>query len=562
MKQFIKFKYILLLLLVPYLKILTFCEPVIAQLPPRERPIDPVFPDLKKPTDVPIQIIPKTPLENDLLPPVTVKSIRFAGNTVFDDSHLLPLIQGFIGKTIAQAELKKITDVIREYYIENGYISSDAVYLASDNETLDPQNADLIVRVVEGRLGSINLIGPSRLKSYIRRRVSRQQPLDFRRLLEELRRLNADPLIENLDVKVMPSADSVNLSDLLIRFNTVKPYQVDLYADNYKNSGVGSFERGVIFRVLNATTLGDKFSLLWSNSNGSNALATSYSIPILKNGTTISIHYSYSSNQVIDELVAPLHITGTAQEVGVEANYPVLRHFTDKSSTEINLGFGLEYRNSQDKILGRNFPISRGANQDGNLQTTVFSFSQELRYLRPNDSIFLRSQLNLGLGIGSATSPLFDNGQFLSWHGDAQYIHVFKKGYQLISKASVQLADRSLVLPQEYSVGGIASVRAYPQDFKLSDNGAFASIGFKVPIYTGKRGNIGLMPFIEGAHIWNNSRLDGLPTSFADAGISLEYNFNNRLSVDLTWAYPLLSVNSVSNTFENSRILFGIRVGF
>jgi hemolysin activation/secretion protein len=168
----------------------------------------------------------------------------------------------------------------------------------------------------------------------------------------------------------------------------------------------------------------------------------------------------------------------------------------------------------------------------------------------------------LGLDIGSATSPLFDKGQFLSWHGDAQYIHNFDKGFQLISKASIQLADRPLVLPQQYSVGGIASVRAYPQDFVLSDNGAFAFIGFKVPLYSGKRGNIDLIPFIEGAHIWNNSRLDGLPTSYADTGFSLNYNFSNRLGIDFTWAYPLLSVNTISNTFDNSKILFGIRIGF
>jgi hemolysin activation/secretion protein len=541
---------------------LALCNSAAAQLPPRKQLSNPTSLDPKQPADIPIEIVPLPPLMNDALPPVTLKSIQFIGNTVFNDVQLTNQIHSFIGQTISQPELQKITNAIKQYYIDGGYINSDAVYEASENESLDPSNAVITIHVVEGHLGTVSLSGSPRLYTYIKRRIHRSKVLDYKSLLMDLRRLNADPLIKGLDVKVVPSIDSVNLNNLQIQFKAAKPYQVTLFADNYRNPGVGAFERGIEFHALNTSTLGDGLSLIWSNSNGSNAVAASYTVPILTDNTTLSFNYSYGSNQVIAEPFYPLNITGTSQSIGFVLNHPVLRYFTDKSSIEITLGFGLEYYKSQDKLLDINFPISLGANNNGSLQTTVFSFSQELRYIRSSDAFLLNSQFRLGLDIGSVTGPLFDDGQFFSWRGDARYVHNFKKGFQVLARTAFQLSDRSLVLGEQYPIGGNFTLRGYPQDFVLADNVALASVEFKIPLYRGKSNNINLNPFVDAAYVWNNSQLSTSSLSAVSAGLSFQYNFSDRLSFNLTWAHPFLDVGGVSNRLDNSSILFGIRYSF
>jgi hemolysin activation/secretion protein len=538
---------------------LALSDLVAAQLPPIV-PTRPTFPVPKQPADIPIEIVPSPPLINDALPSVTLNSIRFVGNTVFNDVQLTNQIQSFVGKTISQSELQKITAEIKQYYIDNGYIKSDAVYQASDNESLDPNNAVITIRAIEGQLGTVNLIGPPQLHSYIRQRIHRLKVLDYKSLLTDLRRLNADPLIKELDVKIVPSTDSVNLNNLQIRFKAAKPYQVSLFANNYRNPGIGAFERGIEFHARNFSFSGDDLSLIWSNTNGSNAVAANYTVPILKDNTTISFLYSYGSSQVIAEPFSPLNIIGTSQSIGFVLNHPVLRHFADKSSTEITLGFGLEHYQSQDKLLDTNFPISLGSNNDGSLKTTVFSFSQELKYTRPNDAYLLSSKFRIGLDIGSVTSPLFDNGQFFSWRGDALYVHNFKQGFQLLARTTVQLSDRSLVFSEQYPIGGFLTLRGYPQYFVLADNGVLVSTEFRIPLYQGKKSNLSLNPFMDAAYVWNNSQLSSPSLFAASAGLYFQYNFSDRFSLNLSWAHPLIDAGGVSSGLDNSRILFGLRV--
>lgn len=425
---------------------------------------------------------------------------------------------------------------------------------------LDPSNAVITVRVVEGCLGTIKLIGPSRLEGYIRGRIHRSRVLNYKSLLQDLRRLNADPLIESLDVKVEPSVDSVNLNNLQIQYKLAPLYKGTLFADNYGNPGVGEFRRGIEFHV-NPSSFGDDFSVNWSNSNGSNAVSANYSFPILTDKTKFSLFYSYGATQVIAEPLSPLNITGTSQSLGFKLTHPVLQNFTDKSSTEITLGLGVGNYNSQDSLLGVNIPLSRGASDSGTTDVTVLSFTQELKFINPRNAVLINSQFNLGLDVGSVTGAQFDK-QFFYWRGDATYVHTFKHGFELLARVSIQIADRSLVLSQQFPIGGIYSVRGYPQDFEVANDGIFASTEFKIPLYQGNLGNLSLVSFVDVANISNNSLFDKSSLSTADVGISLQYRLRHSLNINITWAYPLLDVDQISSDVRDSRVLLGIGFNF
>ena len=545
---------------VQVVRYLTFCNLVAAQFPPKNLPFNPSSPTPKQPKEIPIQIVPRTPLFNDALPTITLKNVIFVGNTVYNNARLFDLIHQFIGKTIAQSELEQITKAVRELYINHGYINSDAVYQASDNEVLDPGNAVITIRVVEGSLGEIKLIGSSRLHTYIRQRIHRSRALNYNALLLDLRRLNADPLIESLNVKIEPSADLVNQNNLQIRYKAAPPYHGTLSIDNYGNPGTGKFRRGIEFHV-NDSPIGDEFSAIWSNSNGGNALSASYSVPILPDNTTLSLLYSYGATKVIAEPLTPLNINGVTQNLSLKLTHPILRDFSNNSSTEFSLGFGMNNYTSQDSILGVNIPLSYGASDNGKTDVTVLYFSQELKYISAKNAFLLDSQFNLGLDVGSVTGTQFDK-QFFYWRGNINYVHTFKDGFDFSVRASVQIANRTLVLSQQFPIGGFYSVRAYPQSFEVADNGVFVSTEFKFPLYQGILGKVSLVPFADAAYIANYSFFSSSSISAADVGLALEYRFEKSLNISLAWAYPLLDVGQISTNLRDSKLLLDFRFNF
>jgi hemolysin activation/secretion protein len=236
-----------------------------------------------------------------------------------------------------------------------------------------------------------------------------------------------------------------------------------------------------------------------------------------------------------------------------------LRIASERHRSEIGLSLSLDHLESQDKLLGFDFPISRGADDFGQTKVTSVRFGQDWRYQDSNQAAYLRSQLSLGLNIGSTTAPDFDNGQFLAWRGDAFWARKLPGRLNLITRVGLQISDRPLVSSEQINLGGFDTIRGYRQDGVLGDNGFFGSLELKIPIMEGKNGRLSISPFFDIGIPWDNATLNAQSQLLASSGLSLQYDFSDRLSANVTWGIPLFNVNGERKSLQEQGLLFSLK---
>jgi hemolysin activation/secretion protein len=319
--------------------ITTLIHPSTAQLPPRDIPrTPPPIPAPQPPLNVPFEVEPQQPLQNDQLVPIRVNKFNFLGNSVFSKKELETITNPYLGKEINQTQLDTITNSITKKYVDEGYVSSGAVYLMEDNGSeINPENAQITIHIFEGRLGSVRITGSDRLDRYVKNRISSKTPLNINNLLNELRKLNNDPLIarRSLKARLLPdNANIVNLSNLEVSLEPEKAYNLTVFLNNYRNSGVGTIERGVEFAALNPSTLGDRIGLKYANTSGSNVLFADYTIPVTPR-TSLNFGYVYGSNATTEKPFDVLEIQGTSQSYTLGLRHFLLQNYSDKGSSEL-----------------------------------------------------------------------------------------------------------------------------------------------------------------------------------------------------------------------------------
>lgn len=193
-------------------------------------------------------------------------------------------------------------------------------------------------------------------------------------------------------------------------------------------------------------------------------------------------------------------------------------------------------------------------------------FFQEWNQRSNTEVLFARSQFSLGIGALNATiNKSAPDSRFFAWRGQAGWVRRLGDT-TLILRADLQLADRPLVTLEQFSLGGVATVRGYRQDSLLSDNGFQASAELRIPVFSGRSGGFQVIPFLDVGTAWNNDRADNElaaldPGTLMSVGLGLQYNLGDRLTARLDWGIPLISINtnSSSNSWQEEGLNFSLR---
>jgi hemolysin activation/secretion protein len=536
-----------------------FSQCATAQIIPPVRDLD------KKPEPKTLESRP-TPIQKPLerlqlpeveIPSLTVKRFLFIDNKVFSSKKLENLLIQYLNKKLSLPELRKVRDIVTDFYVQNGYINSGAALLIKDNPRLNIDGDDVRIRVIEGKVNTVKVNGSRRLTRYVRERLKQNKAFNYNLFTKSVFLLQDDPQLLDLKVNLNPSKNLINIAELDVEVKAAKTYKIEVFADNYRNPGVGTLQRGLEFTALNPLTLGDKVNLTYRNTNGSDSLAANYSIPLTKENTTLRFAYLYGNNRIIERPFNGLGLIGISQIYSLGIRHPLLKTATENNRSELALSLSVDHLENQDQLLEFDFPVSRGSNDTGQIKTTVLRFAQEWQYRDVLQFAFVRSQFSLGLDIGSTTAPAFNNGQFFAWRGDAIWSRKLPGKLVFVSKAGLQFSNRPLVSSEQLSAGG-ETVRGYRQDVALGDNGILGSLEVRIPIFDGNKGKLEIVPFFDVGYIWDNSagtRSDLL----ASTGLSLQYNFSDRLSANLTWGIPLAEVSGERKSLQKQGVLFSLR---
>ncbi|MCV3212670.1 ShlB/FhaC/HecB family hemolysin secretion/activation protein [Plectonema radiosum NIES-515] len=546
-------------------------NPVRAIPPPPQPDPNPVRPIPPPPQPIPTpQPLPETPLdETPTKPPssaprpeipgsITVKKFEFEGNTAFNDEKLRKITKDFTNTPISFARLLQVEAEITKFYTDAGYINSGA-FIPAD-QVFSREGAVVKVEIVEGGIEDIKVTGNRRLNSeYIRSRIRLgvSKPLNRTRLLKALQVLQTNPLIKNISVEL--SVGSRPEQSLLeVKVVEADSFRTEFFVDNGRVPSVGSFRRGVRINENNLFGFGDRATAQYTNTDGSNTLDLSYSVPLNPRNGTLTLSGGFADTNVIEPPFDRINIVGDYFYVDLSYRQPIIETATE----ELALGLTLSREQSQTQLLGQNFQLSAGADDNGATRLSVLRFFQEYTQRSPQQVLAFRSQFNLGVGLFDATvNSQPPDSRYFSWRGQGQYVRLLAPDTLFVFRSDAQFATRSLVPLEQFSIGGLQSVRGYRQDQFLVDNGFFASAEFRLPILRVNQVNglLQIVPFIDFGIGWNSSGdRNPDPNTLVGTGVGLLLQMANQLNARLDYGFPLIDVNSGDRTLQEQGLYFSV----
>ncbi|GAX42642.1 surface antigen D15 domain-containing protein [Tolypothrix sp. NIES-4075] len=532
--------------------------------------INPVPPLPPPPQPIPTpQPLPETPLdETPVKPPsseprpeipgsITVKKFEFEGNTAFNDEKLRKVTAEFTNTPITFARLLQVEAVVTKLYTDAGYINSGAFIPV---QVFSREGGVVKVEVVEGGIEDIKITGNRRLNSeYIRSRIRLgvSKPLNRNRLLKALQVLQTNPLIKNISVEL--SVGSRPEQSLLeVKVVEADSFRTEFFVDNGRVPSVGSFRRGVRINENNLFGFGDRATAQYTNTDGSNTLDLSYWVPLNPRNGTLTLSGGFADTNVIEPPFDRIDIVGDYFYVDLSYRQPII----ETATQELALGLSLSRQQSQTQLLGRNFFLSPGADNNGETRLSTLRFFQEYTQRTPQQVLAFRSQFSLGVGLFDATvNSQPPDSRYFSWRGQGQYVRLLAPETLFVFRSDAQFATRSLVPLEQFSIGGLQSVRGYRQDQLLVDNGFFASAEVRLPILRVNQvdGLLQIVPFIDFGIGWNSSGdRNPDPNTLVGTGVGLQWQMGNQLNARLDYGFPLIDVNSSDRTLQEQGLYFSV----
>ena len=554
-------------------------------IPPRKIEL-PELPlqDSQPEPEIPIELKPPpTPLtpDNPQIPrTITVQKFKLVGNTAFSDEELEKTVEKFTNRPISLAELLQVEEEISNKYTAGCqkepkqqqedteqqktpqkpcYLNSGAFIPA--NQIFDQDGAVVEVKVVEGSIEQINITGLKKLhQNYVRGRLQRgiSQPLEREQLLEQLQILQLNPLIQNLSAE-LAAGSRLGKSILEVKVIEADSFNVELFTNNGRAPSVGTWRRGIRVNEDNLLGLGDRLFGEYTNTDGSNKIDLGYSLPLNASNTTLNMAGGINKTEVIEEPFDSLDIEGDSFNLEFGLRQPILRTPTQ----ELALGISGTRQESQTKLSGENFTISSGSDENGSTRISALRFYQEYTKRTLEDVLAVRSQFSVGLDVFDATvnaNPLPDS-RFFAWRGQGQYVRRLAQNSLLVLRSELQLAATNLVPLEEFSLGGLDSVRGYRQDALLTDNGFFTSAEMRLAIYQVQsvQGLLSIVPFFDLGIGWNDNSDDNPEENFlVGLGLGLQWQMGDDFSARLDYGIPLMDVEDSDDTLQENGLYFSI----
>ena len=546
--------------------IFSYSPPVVAQILPRINtpPLEPTpkiqpLPPLEEILPQP-EINPNQPLSlPEISGEIIVKQFEVIGSSIFSQQQLTQVLQPYTNTPISFAQLVEAQEAITKLYQNKGYITSGAFIPA---QTL--QDGIVTIQVVEGTVETIEVEGLERLRpDYVRSRleIATGPPLNQPELLKALQLLQINPLISSLSAE-LTAGTQPGSSVLAISVTEASAFHLLASYDNYRNPSVGTNRMLGQLTHDNLLGWGDRFNATYYHTDGSDTLDDlSYTLPINPYNGTISARFRLSNSKVIEpDIFEQFDLESEYRKYEFTYRQPIIQ----SANQEFALGISGDWQTSANFLLGESFPLSRGADSDGKTRIFALRLFQEYNHRSGRQVFLARSQFSFGFDAFGATnnndgSP---DSQFFAWRGQVQYLNLLTPDVILLLRSDLQFASDALLPVEQFSIGGVYTVRGYSQDALLADNGLFASVELRANILKIPEWNttLQLSPFIDVGTVWNSDDIPLQRKSLYSAGLGLRLSIDDIFSARVDWGIPIADFQDNNNTLQSDGIYFSFEL--
>ena len=495
---------------------------------------------------------------------VFVENIRVEGNESLSPKDLDAVLIPYLNREISGVEVKELCAALQKMYVERGFILA-RVY----PPVQEVKNHTLVIQVVEGTLGSIEISGSHFYKSqYIRKYFQHLEghPINYNSIMRALLLVN-----ENADLGVgaiFKKGKEFGQVDLSLVVKDSRPFHI--YTDyNTWGSNVTTYGRlGAKITGGNLSTNGDSLSVVGVVGTPPKDLYyinTTYSAPINANGMYFDLSYLYSHFEV--QQMKELDLEGLTQIAGGRIRQALNR--TRKFSSDVFLAF--DYKQLKNEV----------SDQTGSFdKLRVLEFGGKIDYF---DAVKGRNLFNAACSIGipyflGGSSPidpessrLGAGGRFYILNMEYTRVQTLPSSCFLFFSASGQGTFNKLPIPEQIYIGGMGTVRGYPLAVALGDNGYYGTLEFHspLPFLSDKQCKamkkpwkdiFQLVGFVDHGGVYTNSEVESevSPTYLTAAGAGIRFYGPWNFNVSFDAGFPLTGQYKLFNNILYVKVSLGI----
>lgn len=454
-----------------------------------------------------------------------IEAYDVAGNSLLDQAVIERTVYPFLGPGRTVADVDRARAALEAVYRARGY---QTVYVAIPPQT----GADNIVRlqVTEARVGQLRVTGA---KYYSPRAVREQLPslspgevpnlTQFQRELAALERTGPDRAVTP-EIKPGTVPGTIDI-DLQVKDSL--PYHASVTLSNDHSANTKPLRVLANVRATNLWQLGHTVSFTYlvapERRRDAEVYSGSYLAPIANSAWSLLL-YGYKSNSNV-ALLGGATVLGNGYAIGARA----LLALSTTGRWSHSLNFGADYK---DFIEDTNVPnaavirapiqyipaqITYSAQRAGDTSTLSTSASLIVGLRILDQQTFAGNSQDANGQPVPVYTPTFRNRRegarenFLHVNADVDWNRTFQDDTRLIARVAAQYSDQPLISNEQFSAGGISSVRGYLQSEAVGDDGVSGTLEALTPSidkWVGRPlGDLRAFAFVDGGFVRNKKSL-------------------------------------------------------
>jgi hemolysin activation/secretion protein len=393
-----------------------------------------------------------------------IDHIALKGATIYGDAEFAPILKAFTGKCLGQRSINNLLAKITAVYADAGYITTRAYVPAQD---ISSQR--LTVEILEGRIeaytyqqtdadGTTRPGPPRKVSAALPQRPGEVFQLrDLEHGLEQMNRLRSSQVNANLAAGDAPGTSRIELTE-----KKNDPIRGTIGINTRGSEITGRTQLSFGIEADDLLRLNDAWSLSYSGSRNSNALAFGLSVPYRK--WLFSLNGSYSEE--LTPVTASSDLFAQTASLNVTAERLLHRDARSKYFAYATLStyWNERYINIVALTPQHRSALRLGLRQEHRLETSVISADVALSF----GTDFL------GADWDAAPPPSGSpRTKFAKLETRLTYIRPFESGRQLSVYMVGQLANAPLYSNEQLSIGGWDSLRGYAGFSSSGDNGLY-----------------------------------------------------------------------------------------
>lgn len=312
---------------------------------------------------------------------------------------------------------------------------------------------------------------------------------------------------------------------------------------------------------------GDEYSFEAGRGEGFDDFILSALVPLGQKGFEVYGSGFIMDGSLIELPLRDLDITNSIQSWTVGANLPDFEVQPGFLPAAIEIALGAEINFKRTELLAAGEPLSvLPGSVDGITRYSTVRLKQGFTSEVGRTSIELRSVFSFGLNAlqsETAAQPVPDEN-FFHWYGEFEFETPLGPG-TFRARAASQVSDGPLFGPEQYTLGGMYSIRGFRAHAIFADSAEFGSLEYELPVVNA----INTGPsWIDAASVlvfsdWGHATLAIEPQQaireLFSIGIGTEIELGPVLTVSAFWAEQLLDGPDRQKTnFQDDG--FGFRV--